>query len=524
MARPAPAAEAPQISPIPAPGDRLARLGPAAFAGLTFLAHAACGGRYGPFRDELYFIVCGARLAAGYVDQPPGVAVVARLAHALSGSWVPGLRLLPWLATAGTVYLAGRLAARLGAGGAGATLAAAATFACLVLRGAAHLLTMNAFDPLLVGGLAFLLVRLADGEDPRLWVAAGALAGLAVLFKYTSAVIAVLFLLGFAASSARRALATPWVLLGAAAGLLTVLPNLVWQAAHGFPFLELVHNQVAYKNALTTPLQLLGGLAFEANPGNAPLWVGGLAWLLAARAARPARFAGLGALAYLALLAAGHGKPYYAAPVLPVLLAAGATGAAALLRRPAALHAYAGVLAASAVVFLPMAIPILPERVFLRYQEAMGMRRPGLERLDLGVLPQLYADMHGWRELAAAVAQVYARLPPEEQRTAAVFGKNYGTTAAVDVLGPEYGLPPGLGVSGHNSYWLWGVPAGRGDPLIVIGGAIDECSGSYAEATIGAQLPHDPLVMPYEDAHTLWICRGLREPMTRLPEQVRHFE
>src|SRR5512142_2720813 len=115
--RPEPTAAA-TAAPVPEP--RLARLGPAFAALATFALHAACWGRYGLFRDELYFLVCGQRLSTGYVDQPPGIAVVARLAYALFGTWVPGLRLFSWIAVAATVYLAGRVAARLSGGGAAA--------------------------------------------------------------------------------------------------------------------------------------------------------------------------------------------------------------------------------------------------------------------------------------------------------------------------------------------------------------------------------------------------------------------
>jgi hypothetical protein len=527
----------PAPGPAPSAGPRLARLGPALAALATFALHAACGGRYGIFRDELYFLACGERLAAGYVDQPPGIAVVARLAHSLFGTWVPGLRLFAWLATAGTVYLAGRLAWRLATladdrneprdaprAVAAANLAAVATFACLVLRGTAHMLSMNAFEPLLLTALALVLLRLAQGEDLRLWVAAGGLAGLAVLFKYSAAPVALALVLGLLVTPARRALFTPWALAGVAVGALAVLPNFLWQASHGFPFVELVRNGVLYKNTATTPLQFLGGVAFEANPGNLPIWLGGLVWLLVAPRARIARFVGVGCLLQLAALTLGHAKPYYVAGVLPALLAAGGAAFAALVPSRGVQRVYGAGLVVSALAFAPMAVPLLPEETFIGYQRALGVAPRPSEKLAQSVLPQTYADMHGWEELVEGVARVYRALPPEEQARVAVFGSNYGVASAVELLGPAHGLPRGLAVSGHNSYWFWGVPRGRGDPLILVGRPTDGCFGLYGEAKVGAQLPRTPYVMPYEDAHTLWLCRGAHSRTGALPAEARHFE
>jgi 4-amino-4-deoxy-L-arabinose transferase-like glycosyltransferase len=545
---PAPvAAPAGGAASSPTSEPRLARLGPALAALATFALHAACWGRYGLFRDELYFMVCGERLSAGYVDQPPGIALVAGLAHWLFGTWAPGIRVFGWLATAATVYLAGRLAVillggrmtlgppdpRLAPGqahppapalAAAGTIAAVATFACLVLRGTSHFLSMNAFEPLLIVALVHVLVRLSRGEDPRLWVAAGGLAGLAVLFKYSSAPLSLALLLGFLVTPARRALWTPWALAGAAFGLLIVLPNFAWQASHGFPFVELVRNGVLYKNTPTTPLQFLGGVLFEANPGNAPIWLGGLAWLLVSRSARQVRFAGVGGLLYLLLLTFGHAKPYYAASLLPLFLGAGGAAFAQLVRSRRTQRIYCGVLAASVLIFSPMAVPILPVEAFVAYQAAVGLKTAKLEKLDQSVLPQVFADQFGWPELVAGIARVYRSLPPEEQARAVVLGKNYGVASAVEILGPGLGLPRGLAISGHNQYWFWGVPPGRGDPAIVVAGPQERCGGLYREQIMGEQLPLLPYVMPYENAHTIWICRGLQSPVTGLPPQLRHFD
>jgi len=513
------------ISGAAAAEERTAHLGPALAAAATFALHALCLGRYGIFRDELYFLVCGERLAPGYVDQPPGIALVARLASFLFGTWLPGLRLFAWLSAAATVYLAGRLAWRLAGRASAATLAAVAAFACLELLGTSHYLTMNAFEGLFVLATTHVLLALAEGADPRCWVAAGGLAGLAVLTKYSSAVIVLFLVLGFAVSPARRALWTPWAIAGAAFGLLAVLPNFAWQAAHGFPFLELVRNGVRVKNTSTSPLAFAGNLLFEANPGDAPFWLGGLGWLLFARRARAARFAGVGGLLYLLALAFGHGKPYYAAPLLPVLLGAGGAALSPVLVSRMAQRGYAAGLVASALLFCPLALPILPLRAFLAYERALPLRTAPLERHALGVLPQVFADQFGWHELAAAVARVYHSLPEGEREHALVFAHNYGVASAVEILGPEFGLPRGLAVSGHNQFWFWGVPAGRGDPVIVVSGPDENCgSGLFRERQLGEKLPPNPFVMPYENAHVIWICRGARQPPTALPPLVRHFD
>ena len=63
-------------------------------AAASFLAHMLTAGRYGYFRDELYYLACARHLALGYVDQPPMIAIVTWLTSPSSGA---GLR-WPYLA------------------------------------------------------------------------------------------------------------------------------------------------------------------------------------------------------------------------------------------------------------------------------------------------------------------------------------------------------------------------------------------------------------------------------------------
>lgn len=520
--QPPPVPDAAPGAPGPRPVAPAAR-GPAVAALATFALHAACWDRYGVFRDEMYFIVCGQRLGWGYVDQPPLIAAVARLAHEVFGTWVPGLRLLPWIASAGTVWLAGRLALRLGGGAVAATLASAAAAVSPVLLALGHHLTMNAFEPLFWTALALVLARLASGGHGSLWLAAGALVGLGLLNKYSMGYFAACLGVALALLPGRRLLLDRRVLLGAAFALLLALPNLAWQAGHGFPFLELVRRGQLYKNA---PFELPGfllSLLLEPGPLGAPVWLAGFFWLAGARVARPFRFLGVGALLLLAFLVATRGKPYYFAPALPLLFAAGAVAWEGLLRPRWSRAAAPALVAAGGLFLAPAAVPLLPVEAFVRWQAAVGFRQQPLERKAQGVLPQIFADQFGWPELARGVADVFANLPPADRERAAVFAQNYGQAAALDLYGRPLGLPPAA--SGHNQYFLWGPPPGRGEVVVVVGDEREDCGrGTFRRRELAGRLPENPWAMPYERGRWIWVYREPTVPVEALWPRLRHYE
>ena len=118
----------------------------------TFALHLATNGRYGFFRDELYFLMCGQRLDWGYVDQPAGIALIARLATELFGLSLVGLRVPVALAAAGLVALTGAFAVRLGGGVFAAVLAGITVAVAPLFATSGHLMTMNAFQSLDLAG------------------------------------------------------------------------------------------------------------------------------------------------------------------------------------------------------------------------------------------------------------------------------------------------------------------------------------------------------------------------------------
>src|SRR5688572_6110078 len=85
-------------------------------AAAKLLLHLLTVGRYGIFRDELYYLACAEHLDWGYVDQPPAIALIAWFARNVFGTSLLGLRLLPAIAGAALVWLTGKLALEMGGG------------------------------------------------------------------------------------------------------------------------------------------------------------------------------------------------------------------------------------------------------------------------------------------------------------------------------------------------------------------------------------------------------------------------
>ncbi len=508
-----------------APAARLARV-VWIVAAVKLLAHLVTTGRWGYeyFVDELYFEACGKHLAWGYIDMPPFHPAVTAAVRAVLGDSLFAIRVLPALAGAALVVLAGLLARDLGGGRGGQLLAAVAVAVAPIVLVASSFSSMNAWEPLIWTGCAILIARLLDGADPRLWLAFGLLAGIGLLNKHTTG----LFVAGVAAgllstARGRELFRSRWIWIGAAAAFFVFLPNLVWNIREGFPFFELQEAiRQDRRNVELSPLEFLAQQLLLLHPLAAPLWIGGLVWLLVGREGKRYRPLGVVYLVILAALLAMRGRVYYLAPAYPMLFAAGGVAAERLTSRGRLAWirlAYATLLVAGGILLAPMAFPLLPPETYVRYSRALGMQPPAIETHRMGPLPQLLADRFGWKEMAEKVASLHATLTPEERARCGVFGQNYGQAGAIDMYGPELGLPPAM--SGHLAYHDWGPPSPEPEVIIVLDDDRPRLEELFESIEYGGRVEH-PYSMPYQH-FDVWICRGLRVPLARLWPELRNL-
>ena len=471
---------------------------------------------YGFFRDELYYMGCGEHLTWGYVDQPPLIAFVAWLARHLLGNSLFGIRIWCVLAGAAVVYFTAILARELGGG-----LFAQVLGAISVLLAPGYLafdtfFSMNAFEPLFWLLCAWIAVRIAKGGSPKLWLAFGTLSGIGLENKHSMLVFGFGIVAGLLLSGRWRAFRSGWIWVGGTIALALFLPNLVWEARHGWPQVEVVRNGQLYKNLPISPLRFLAEQIAFLGPLALPVWIGGLFWLFGAREGKRFQFLGWAYPVVMAVFIIGDGKSYYPLPFYAILMAAGGVALEEFSEERELLRvAYAALLVVSGLITVPFAVPVLHVDAFLRYSQKLPYSRSVTAERDSAQaeLPQLYADMFGWENTAVAVARVYRSLSPAERSGCAILGGNYGEAGAIDYYGPALGLPKAI--SGHNSYYYWGPRNYSGACVIIFGEQSSDFIKLFGDVQVAATADN-PHAMPNEQHIAIYICRKPVAPLSAL--------
>lgn len=494
-----------------------------AFVAVKLAVHFIFNRGYGYFRDELYYLACGQHLAFGYVDQPPLTPLIGRISRVLFGNSLSSIRLFPALAGGAKIALTAYVARELGGRAWAVALAMAASLSAVVYLGIDNILSTNFLEPLFWTGCAYIVVRIINGASPKAWLWFGVLAGLGLENKHSMVFFAAAVTVGLLLTPLRREFAHKWIWLGALIAFLIALPNVMWEAQHHWATYELLSNIAhSHKNIVLSPLEFIKQQVIIMNPATSPLWLGGLLWVFFARDGR--RYAALG-IAYVVTLIemiALHGKHYYLAPAYPMLFGAGGVAFERILRgravawqKPASI----AVMVAIAAAVAPTTMPILPPERLPGYMQAIHFEPPKTETSHTAALPQILADQFGWPEMVEQVAHVYQHLSPEDRAKVRIFGQNYGEAGAVDFFGPRYGLPPAI--SGHQNYFLWGPRGYNGDVLIVLDEPSDSNCHEFSSVQDFGQVHISQWAMPWEQRMHIYVCRGLKMPVSELWSQVK---
>jgi len=483
--------------------SRLRRLSSATYAvaAAATVLLLALSGRYGPHRDELYFVAAGHHPQWGYPDQPPLTPLVAGLADTLAPGSLLALRLLPALAVGAVVLVTADLARALGGGRGAELLAAVATATGAGVLAVGHMLSTATTDLLVWTVVVRLVVSTLQHDRPRQWLVVGLVLGVGLQNKHLVGFLVAGLVAGVALTPGlRHHLRSPWAWGGAAVAVLIWLPNLVWQARHGWPqaelaadirdeygtaggIAELVLLQVVMINPLGAVLAAVGGVA---------------AWRR--REWRWFRPVPVAYVALLVVFALTGGKNYYLLGLLPPLAAAGAV---VLEQRWSArgVGVFTAAVAVTALFPLPALLPVLPAST-----------------LDASFYPALNEDQMetiGWPSVVRTVRGVVASLPPQERSSAVVVTQNYGQAGALRWYGVG---PPVYGT--HNGFADWGPPPEGAGPVVWVGFSAPDpaaVTGCVRAARIDTGVDNE------EDGNGVWVCEGPTRSWASAWKQLRHL-
>lgn len=474
------------------------------------LAHTLTNSRYGFHRDELQFLSDARHLDWGFVAYPPFTPFVERISLAIFGVSLVGLRLFSVIAQVAAIVVTGLMARDLGGG----RLAQVTAAVCVALSPLPMFegteFQYTSFDYLWWVLAAWFLIRLLKTENPRWWLAIGAVLGVGLMTKYAIVFYIAGILAGLLLTRNRRYFGSPWFWGGVVLALLIFLPNLIWQFRHDFisyHFLQHIHKRDVGEGRAEGFFSQQFWLC--ANLATAPLWIAGLVLFLRDRRYR---LMGWMYLIPLALFAIGKGRSYYMAAGYPMLMAMGSAQTGRWIARLRPLWrrtieiSFFTLLAAMGIYLCAIIVPIAPGGRLMQF----ALSNNGDLREEIG-----------WNELDQTVAGILNSLPPDQRRNMGILVGNYGEAGAIEILGPRYGLPAPISMT--NSAWLRGYPTPPPSSLIVVGFSREAAENAFTSCRLAGHNGNSLGVSNEEskDHPDIFLCGG---PVLPWPEFWKSYQ
>jgi hypothetical protein len=479
---------------------------------------------YGLFRDELYYLACANRLALGYVDHPPLSIYILAGWKFLFGDSLIAIRFVPAIITSVTLFILGKFTVELG-GRKSAVIISMLTFMMTpIFLGMNTIYSMNVFDFLFWILAAYMFLKLIKSENKKYWIWLGVVLGFGLLNKTSVLWLGAGILFGTIFSPLRKDLKTKYPYIAFIIAVMIFSPYIIWNITHDFAHLEFMRNAATRKYGGLSPISFILDQLLILNPLSIMIWSPGLLFYFFykdKKQFRPLGFIWL--ITFLILLINGHSKGEYISVAYQILFAGGAVMIekwSCLPKRIWLKYSVTSAVLIFSILLAPLARPLLSPESFIKYQSALGLEPPSNEGHELVGLPQFYADMFGWKDLAKNVSKVYQSLPKEEQTNTVVYCSNYGKAGAIEYFSIKYPLP--RVVCPHNNYWYWWPTENKYTTIIIIGGEIEDHLGSLKEV-YEAGFHNSKYAIPYENNLKIYVGRGLKRTIEEIRQGDKIF-
>ncbi|MDP4292002.1 MAG: glycosyltransferase family 39 protein [Bacteroidota bacterium] len=467
-------------------------------------------------RDELLYFSLGQHISAGYASVPPLIGLTAWFVIHTLGYSLLAARLIPFLLSGVMIFVIAAITREM-KGKSYAQILAAIAFTVTPFNLRCFSLFMPvSFDIFFWSLTILLLLRWYNTKEDRFMVMLGTVVGLGLMNKYSIALeifclFVVLLFTPYRAALKRRAFYQAVII-----GLLIFSPNIIWQVFYDLPVLthmkalndsQLVHvDRVAF----FTDQFFLGSMGML-------LIIPGIIFLSGSKIMRPYRPFLIVSFLVVIILALLRGKSYYTFGLYPFWIAAGGVYWEKALKTKLPEVIVPVLLVVLSIPIIPMGIPVFKSTMLVKYfawtKEKLGTKM--VLRWEDGAyhpLPQDYADMLGWDELAIITAHTYEQVP--DKQSTLIYAENYGQAGAVMVLGKKYGLPDPACFSESFLYWIPRNPLSEITSLIYINDKLgSDVKSIFADCReIGCV--SNPLAREFKTG--VWLCTAPRSSFNDL--------
>jgi len=402
-------------------------------------------------RDEYLHLDQANHLAWGYSSLPPVTSWISVIIQLL-GNTVFWVKFFPALFGALTILVVWKTIEALK----GNLFALILGSTCLLFSSLLRLNILyqpNSLDVLSWTTFYFILVKYFDtGKTKWLFVAAVVFA-VGFLNKYNIAFLLIGLFPAIVITEQRSIFAKKEFYGALMIGLLLISPNLLWQFNHDFPVFhhlkELADTHLMHVNRFNFLKEQL--LFFT---GSIFVILAAVFALLFYAPFRKYRVFFWSIIITLAVFLFFKAKSYYAMGIYPIYIAFGSVFLADLLNDGWKKRLQPVAIAIPIIIFIPLskiAFPNKSPQYIVEHSKVY--QKLGLLRWEDGKdhpLPQDFADMLGWKELAEKIDKIYDKLPDNEHTF--ILCDNYGQAGAINYYSKDKKIKA---VSFNSDYINW---------------------------------------------------------------------
>ena len=475
---------------------------------------------YEPHRDELLYLAEGNHLAFGFMEVPPLLSVFAWITH-LFGNGMFWIKIWPSLFGAFNFILVSRIVLSLG-GKAFSIFLLFLSFIFSAFLRVHFLFQPNFLEIFFYTLIAYGLIRYVETSENRWLYITGLGMGLGLLSKYSIVFYIISMAFALLLSPQRKIFLNKHFYYALGVAIILFLPNFIWQYAHHFPVLhhmnELTRQQLQY----IKPSSFLMDQILMFFPCFM-IWAAGLIFILTNHSGRRFIFVVWAYMGVIVILLYFHGKSYYSLGLYPVLLGFGSYALEKWTVKRFYFLRY--VICTWAILFGIYSSVILlpvqrPAALADTYDKLHVYKTGALKWEDQKnhPLPQDFADMLGWKEMAQKAGAAFSTLNKEEKKQTVVFCDNYGMAGAINFYREKYNLPEAYSDNASFLYWLPDqMPMNN---LVLITGDQDEMQHDFIKDFSSAIL-YDSITNPYAREHgsLIIILKGANDAFRKMFEE-----